>query len=123
MLGKVAMGNMNQTAIASGSRRIVTPNVGTTTSNFGFFAQPGNTGSITRDRFTFVPEAGAKMKYQLGRGQFGLGYTLLVLPNVAMAADQINLNVDPIVGTTTPARFATDTFFLHGLDLGYTLKF
>jgi hypothetical protein len=63
------------------------------------------------------------MKYQLGRGQLGVGYTLLVLPNVAMAADQINLNVDPIVGTTTAGRFATDTFFLHGLDLGYTMKF
>jgi hypothetical protein len=123
MTGKVAMGNMNQTSIVSGSRQIVTPNVGTTTSNRGFFAQPGNIGTISRDRFTFVPEAGAKMKYQLGRGQLGVGYTLLVLPNVAMAADQINLNVDPIVGTTTAGRFATDTFFLHGLDLGYTMKF
>ena len=123
MMGKVAMGNMNQSSITSGSRQIVTPNVGTTTSNFGFFAQPGNIGTVTRDRFTFLPEAGAKVKYQLGRGQFGVGYSLLVLPNVALAADQINFNVDSINGTTAPARFATDTYFLHGLDLGYTMKF
>jgi hypothetical protein len=76
-----------------------------------------------------LPEAGAKMKYQLGQAQFGIGYTLMVFPSVAMAGDQVDRNVDvspfPIGSTpVAPGRgIVSDTFFLHGLDLGLTFSF
>ncbi len=126
-LGKVAMGNVHQTSNVSGQSTEVAPNLTTSTAARGLFAQSSNSGTISRDQFTFLPEAGAKMKYQLGRAQLGVGYTLLVFPSVAMAGDQIDRNVDigNIGGTMAApaARLVTNTFFLHGLDLGVTFKF
>jgi hypothetical protein len=127
-LGKVALGNMQQTTSVDGSFAI-TNTPGPASGARGLFAQSSNSGIITRNQFTFLPEAGAKIKYQLGRAQFGVGYTLLMFPSVAMAANQIDSNIDfngalnnqPIL---SPApKFTTDTFFLHGLDLGLTYKF
>ncbi len=126
-MGKVALGNVRQSSNISGQYSEVAPGGASTTAARGLFAQSSNIGTITRDQFTFLPEAGAKMKYQLGRAQLGVGYTLLVFPSVAMAGDQINRNVDigNIGGAMAApaARLVTDTFFLHGLDLGVTFKF
>ena len=125
-MGKVALGNVHQSSNIVGQFTQVAPNQASTTEARGLFAQSSNIGTISRDQFTFLPEAGAKMKYQLGRAQLGVGYTLLVFPSVAMAGDQIDRNVDigNIGNTAAPgARLVTDTFFLHGLDLGVTFKF
>jgi hypothetical protein len=127
-LGKVALGNMEQSSSVSGNFAINGP-VSSSSGNRGLFAQSSNRGVLKRNQFTFVPEAGAKIKYQLGQAQFGVGYTLLVLPSVAMAASQIDPNIDfngALSNTTilTPApKFTTDTVFLHGIDLGLTFQF
>lgn len=132
LLGKVAMGNMRSTSSVSGSFTENRPDPDPDfAANRGLFAQSTNIGVVTRDRFTFIPEAGAKLKYQLGRGQLGIGYTLLVMPSVVLAAGQIDTNVSsdnlalvPLDPPRTPvAKFQRDTFFLHGLDLGYTFNF
>ena len=132
LLGKVAMGNMRSTSSVAGTytedRPLPDPDFA---ANRGLFAQSTNIGVTTQDRFTFIPEAGAKLKYQLGRGQLGVGYTLLVMPSVVLAASQIDTNVSsdnfalvPLDPPRTPvAKFQRDTFFLHGLDLGYTFNF
>ncbi len=126
-IGKVALGNMNQSSTVSGRHTEVAPGGATSNESRGLFAQSSNSGTITRNQFTFLPEAGAKMKYQLGRAQFGVGYTMLLFPSVAMAGDQIDRNVDigNIGGNMLApnARLVTNTFFLHGLDLGLTFKF
>lgn len=127
LLGKVALGNMQQTTSTAGSYSEVPPAGPSFSENRGIFAQNGNIGTISRNRFSFLPEVGGKMKYRLGRGQFGVGYTLLVLPSVAIAPDQIDQNIDFLniggVMTAPSSRFTTDTYFLHGIDLGYTLQF
>lgn len=127
-LGKVALGNMESTSTVAGQFSITnTPNP--TSGPRGLFAQSSNIGELSRNQFTFVPEAGAKIKYQLGRAQFGVGYTMLLLPSVAMAANQIDPNIDfngalANAAIVSPApRLTTDTYFLHGLDLGLTFKF
>ncbi len=125
-LGKVAIGNMNQSTTVSG--RYTEVGAQTVTANQGLFAQNSNIGTLTRNQFTFLPEAGAKMKVQLGRAQLGIGYTLLMLPSVAMAGGQVDRNVDinPLVlgNPRAPGRgIVTETFFLHGLDLGMTVSF
>lgn len=125
-LGKIALGNMEQKTTVSGSYREAI-NGAVVNDARGLFAQRSNIGTITRNQFTFLPEAGAKMKYQLGRAQLGVGYTLLLFPSVAMASDQIDRNIDigGIAGTPIAPgpKFTTDSFFLHGLDLGMTVKF
>ena len=126
-IGKVALGNVHQSTTISGQRTEVPPNQPSSTAARGLFAQSSNVGTISRDQFTFLPEAGAKMKYQLGRAQLGIGYTMLLFPSVVMAGDQIDRNVD--IGNigfpmaAPGARLVSNTFFLHGLDLGFTFKF
>ena len=126
-LGKVALGNMNQSTTISG-RYTEVSNQASSTEARGLFAQSSNIGTLTRNQFTFLPEAGAKMKYQLGQAQLGIGYTLMVFPSVAMAGGQVDRNVDinpQVVGSpVSPARgIMNETFFLHGLDLGMTFSF
>lgn len=127
-LGKVALGNMQQSSNVTGNFAITnTPDP--VAGNRGLFAQSSNSGPLRRNQFTFMPEAGAKIKYQLGQAEFGVGYTLLVLPNVAMAASQMDPNIDfngALVNAAilSPAsRFTSETFFLHGIDLGLTFRF
>ncbi len=126
-MGKVALGNVRQSSTISGRYTEVAPGGANANEARGLFAQNSNIGTIVRNQFTFLPEANAKMKYQLGRAQLGVGYTLLVFPSVAMAGDQIDRNVDiaNIGGNLAApgARLVTDTFFLHGLDLGMTFSF
>jgi len=127
-LGKVALGNMNQSTTISGLNSQVAPNLAPVTEGRGLFAQSSNIGTLTRNQFSFLPEAGAKMKYQLGRAQLGIGYTLLVFPSVATASGQVDRNVDinPLVfgnPVAPSSRIVNETFFLHGLDLGMTFSF
>jgi hypothetical protein len=126
-LGKIALGNMHQSSTISGSYTEAAPNLPVVRDSRGLFAQSSNIGTLSRDRFSFLPEAGAKMKYQLGRAQLGIGYTLLLFPSVAVAGSQVNRNVDVagIGGTmTSPSpRLVSETMFIHGLDLGVTFKF
>ena len=126
-MGKVALGNVRQSSTISGRFTEVAPGGANTAEGRGLFAQNSNIGTIVRNQFTFLPEANAKMKYQLGRAQLGVGYSLLVFPSVAMAGDQIDRNVDIAnIGGNLAApgrRLVTDTFFLHGLDLGLTFSF
>ncbi len=125
--GKVAMGNMQSTSVVSGlfSQVPPAPNL-PTTENRGLFAQSSNIGTTTQDLFTFIPELNARLRYQIGRAQLGVGYTFVVLPNVAMGASQVDTNVDvfSIGGPVAPTpKFNTEAFYLHGLDLGLTINF
>jgi hypothetical protein len=126
--GKVALGNMQSTSIVAGTfEQIPPPPNSPTTADRGLFAQSSNIGTITQNNFTFIPEVNAKMRYRLGRAQLGVGYTIVLLPEVAMAASQIDTNVDAfnILGTpVAPSpNFNTESYFLHGLDLGLTFQF
>jgi hypothetical protein len=127
-LGKVALGNIHQSSTISGQSTETAPGQAAVVTGQGLFAQNSNIGTLTRDQFTFLPEAGAKLKYKLRGAELGLGYTLLVFPSVATAGGQVDRNVDrnPFVAgqpVAPAARLATETFFLHGLDLGVTFKF
>jgi hypothetical protein len=129
LLGKIAMGDMESTSIISGTySQVPPPPAVPDNQNRGLFAQNSNIGTITRNSFTFIPEMNARMRYQLGRAQLGVGYSLIVLPQVAMATSQIDQNIDalgiPTQTTTTPLpNFNLESYFLHGLDLGVSFSF
>jgi hypothetical protein len=129
LMGKVAMGNMTSTSNISGNyEQIPPPPSSPDRQNRGLFTQGSNIGTVTRDAFTFIPEMNARLRYQLGRFQVGVGYTVVILPEVAMAASQVDTNVD-VFGiinppTTAPVnRFNTESYYLHGIDLGVTYNF
>jgi len=129
LMGKVAMGNMTSTSNISGSYEQIPPLPSLPDrQNRGLFAQSSNIGTVSRDAFTFIPEMNAKLRYQIGRFQVGVGYTVVVLPEVAMAASQIDTNVDALGILNPPTvapvnRFNTESYYLHGIDLGVTYNF
>jgi hypothetical protein len=97
------------------------------TRDTGLLALDSNIGSDERDVFTFLPEAGAKLRYGLtSRLKFNVGYTFLFFPDVVMAGTLIDpildLNRPQSVPTPQP-RFEHDCFYLHGLDLGLSYCF
>jgi hypothetical protein len=128
-LGKVALGNMSSTSIISGNyNQVPPPPSAPDVQNRGLFAQSSNIGTLSRNQFTFIPEVNARLMYQIGRAQLGVGYSIIVLPEVAMGASQVNTNVDalgiispPIVAPTP--KFNTEAYVLQGLDLGVTFNF
>ena len=129
LMGKVAMGNMSSISSISGNYEQIPPLPSQPDrQNRGLFAQSSNIGTVSRDAFTFIPEMNAKLRYQLGRFQVGVGYTIVVLPEVALAASQVDTNVD-VFGIVSPPitapvnRFNTESFYLHGIDLGVTYNF
>jgi hypothetical protein len=124
--GKVALGNMESTSIVSGTNVVQPPNLPAVTQNVGLFALQSNQGTISQNNFTFIPEMNAKLRYRIGRANLGVGYTLVVLPEVAMAPSQIDnyLDLPSASNKVSPyPKFNTEAYFLHGLDLGLTFNF
>jgi len=117
-LSKVSLGNMQQTGTVVGTGENLQ-------GNQGFYAR--NQGTQTRNVFTFLPEAGAKIRYHVTPNtMFNVGYSFLFFPDVALASGLIDTNIDinPIGVPTAPQpRFAHESFYLHGIDLGLVYSF
>jgi hypothetical protein len=126
-LTKVALGNMNTRSNVFGSTTENIPNVGVTTTPEGLLSGP-DTGRASRDRFTFIPEIGAKLRLDLtNRLNFSVGYTLIVLPDVGLGSDLINTTIDSsgIIGLPQqPGGILRDQMtYIQGVDLGLTMTF
>lgn len=126
-LTKVALGNMSTTSNVFGSTTEAIPNGPTTVTPQGLLSGP-DTGRATRDRFSFIPEIGAKLKMDLtDRLKFSVGYTLIILPDVGMGSDLISTTIDSsgIVGLPqNPGGILRDQMtYIQGVDLGLTLTF
>jgi len=117
-LSKVSIGNMRQVGTVNGTGSNLQ-------NNQGFYAR--NLGTQTRDVFTFLPEAGVKLRYHVTpKTSFNVGYSFLFFPDVAKSSGLIDTNIDvtPIGPPTAPRpRFGHDSFYLHGIDLGFTYTF
>jgi hypothetical protein len=136
---KVAMGVMHQDVEITG---------GLTTNQFtvptvvsfpgGYFAQPTNMGSQSRNRFAVVPEASLNVGYRLTSWlSVVAGYTFLYASNVVRPGEQIDRTVNPtqspsfggpipttLVGEARPRfKFEGSDFWAHGLSLGIALQF
>src|SRR5262249_8990526 len=115
LLGKVAVGNMHQTAD-------VTPAPGATPTNAG--------GRQTHDEVGVVPELNLNVGYQLRAGlRFYAGYTFLYLNDVTRPGDQLNTTSSPspgpaglLSGTAQPPVNRTD-FWAQGVNFGLALRY
>lgn len=117
-LAKIAFGNMQQSGLTRGSTNL--------SPDTGILAMPSNSGAYSRDTFAFMPELGVKLGFSARENvQFTVGYTMMMWSDVALAGSQIDNVVDALnVNRTRPeALFATDTFWMQGVDLGVTLAF
>ncbi|MEO8493499.1 MAG: BBP7 family outer membrane beta-barrel protein [Planctomycetota bacterium] len=137
MMGKLGVGNMNQRVAISGSNTLN----GTTTGG-GIFAQDQagnggptfNIGNYQRNLLVWSPEASVKASYCVtDRLSITVGYTLLYWTRVALAGDQVDVNVNRDVlfngpfqagGGASPAFAFRDTdFWVQTIDIGLLFNY
>ncbi len=131
---RVAVGNNTQSVEIAGSTSI-TENDETENYVGGILAQRSNIGSYERDQFTMVPELGLTLGIRLTDWlDATVGYSVLYLPSVVRAGDQISTDIDsnqfppatdPAVSDNLRPRFdfiETD-YWAHGLNVGAELRF
>ncbi len=135
VLGKMSIGNMNQTIVIDGNTVITAPNGALDIRDEGLFALGTNQGSYSRDKIAYIPEAGLKVGYWVHPNvNVSLGYTFMYVSSVVMGGDQINRNLNlsqtnggPAVGPNTnqPAflGFRDTDFWAQGLNFGLECKF
>lgn len=125
--GKIALGNIHETAIISGVTKVMVPGIGNDTQQGSLLALPSNIGRYSRDRFTVVPELQFNLTYCLSQNiRARFGYTFLYMSRVAQAARQIDTGVnpsqiggDPLVGAARPAfHFKNSDFWAQGMNFG-----
>jgi hypothetical protein len=136
VVGKVALGTMQQLATVSGSSVVnnggaITPAVG------GVYALPSNIGRHFRDDFTVIPEIGINLRVRLSDHlQARVGYTFLYASSVARPGNQIDRVINPNQVPTDPASFGTpggparpafsfrdSDFWAQGVSFGLELRY
>jgi hypothetical protein len=132
VLGRVAFGNVRQTARIWGWTIVTVPDVNPVTTTGGLLAQPTNIGTYRQDEFAVVPEAQASVSYRINcRLRATVGYTFMYLSDVARAPDQIDLSLNPtqfnggvLEGPAQPAfAFRTSDIWLQGVSFGVEYKY
>lgn len=131
LLTKVAIGNMRQRATLAGETVRTEPLGAPTVDDSGLLVQGTNAGDRQRDQFSFIPEIGFTVGYQVTtRLSLTAGYSFVYWNDVLLAGNQIdpqlNLtqNPGPIVGPARPAfAFNDNSFWVQGLSLGGELRF
>lgn len=126
-LGKVGFGNIRQTVTIDGNT-VITPLMGApVNSPQGLLARATNSGTFTRDQFTFIPEANFNLGYQYGNWTFLAGYSFIYYKHMAFAGDQIDTRVNlsnPLVGAPLPAQnFRQTDHWLQGVNFGLEYTF
>lgn len=129
-MGKIAIGNMRQTANIQGSNSVTAG--GTVTTDGGLFAQPSNIGFYDGDEFVWSPEVNIKLSCAITRRfSMSVGYTFLYFDQVALAGDQIDRNVNAtqlnggaLVGPIRPAfEFNDGGFWIQTIDIGGSFNY
>lgn len=129
LLGKVALGSTYQVVDISGATTTTLPGAAPATTPGGLLALSSNSGHYSRQRFTAIPEIGARLGGNLTPRLRGwVGYTWLYWSSVARAGDQIDLRlnpgllpppVTPATGPVLPAfPFQSHSFWAQGVDVG-----
>ena len=93
--GCLALGVTDQSINIDGSQVKIRPGESAQTFQGGLLATRSNIGDFKRDRFSFVPEAGLNIGYQITSNLRGIiGYNLLYWDGVVRPGEQIDRGVD-----------------------------
>jgi hypothetical protein len=136
LLGKAALGVMNETTHLSGASRFTYPDGSMTALGVGALVQPSNSGSYGQSRFAVLPEGTATVGFAVTQHiRLTIGYTFLYVSNVFRPGDQIDHVVNPSQVTAMlanqqpfgPARpgfnFATTDFWAQGVNFGMQIRY
>lgn len=131
--GRVALGNLDQDVIITGSTTVTVPGQPAVIQPYGILAGTSNIGTYERDHLGVLSQINASVAYQLSRRwKATLGYTFFMLNDVVRPGDLIDLNVngthiDPNVPDSGPSRpsfdWVSETLLLHGLNAGVEFAF
>lgn len=126
-LGKLAMGDLRRTVDIQGDTVVAIPALPATTTAGGLLAQSTNIGRYGSSRFAVLPEFGVQGRLRLTRRlDFTLGYSLLLLNDVARSGAQVDrvvnptqIGAQPLVGPARPRFELVDSdFWMQSLNLG-----
>jgi hypothetical protein len=134
LLAKVALGYTMSRVSIDGSTTVNEPTVGPSITPGGLLAAQTNmNGSPYKENnFTFIPELGATVEYQLtSHLKATAGYSLIYWNKVARPGDQIDTNVNPtqllggtLAGPANPQfNFATTDFWAQGVSFGLDYRY
>lgn len=122
--GKVGFGNMVKKTHIHGLTRTTVGGM-TTETAAGIFAQPSNSGEHSINKFEVVPSISTKLQLRLiDHLWVTAGYTYMFWPAVALAGEQVNVNInpnqiDPVIGTPAPIfEERLRSFWAHGFTAG-----
>ncbi len=145
--GKVAVGDMNQTANVFGltqTNLITGPGGPLQLIPGGAFTQPSNMGHYTRNVAAVVPEVDCNLNFQMTRwARFFVGYSFLYLSQVARPGDLIDHNINitqtglanalqaagvpgtaPPIGSPAPNfAFHESSFWAQGINFGLQFRY
>lgn len=129
--GKVGIGSMCQKVKITGST-VFTDDAGDTqTFGSGLLAQPSNIGEHRHNRLNIVPQISANAQLRIiGCLWATVGYTYTYWHSVALAGEQVDLNINPtqipgpLSGSPTPVFQHRDTnYWIQGLTAGIYMSF
>jgi len=133
VVGKVAVGPNYQTILINGQTIVTNQATGASISDAqGLFAQPTNVGRYNSTRTTILPEAEAKISFDITECiRFSVGYAYLYMNNVVRPGDQIDRTVNIQVlqaGATAPLlpgppSFRQTTFDAQMLTVGLEIRY
>lgn len=136
LLGKLAIGGTQQQLVVDGVSRVQPPGMAPSFINGGLLATSSNMGRYEGSAFSFVPEFGVNLGWELTpRMRLKVGYTLLYWTNVVRPGPQVDRVVNPALvpasqsfGTSSSpqrpyASFSRSDFWAEGLNLGLEFRF
>jgi hypothetical protein len=135
-LTKVHLGDMEQTFRYAGNRSRNTF-ADNDAGIFGASFENVDQAQLSQNNFTFAPEANLKLSFKMRpHVRFSVGYSFIMWDDVLLLGDNLNRNFattglindgvgGPIGNIDRPAfpGLETDSFFVHGLDLGAVIEF
>jgi hypothetical protein len=128
---KAAFGCNQETIDINGQTIITTPDGQAARYSGGLLALDTNIGHYTHNEFLVIPQIGLQLGYQLADHlRAEVGYDFLYWGQMARAAEQINLNIDPNNIPPNPSggpepRFVLQqtSFWAQGIHVGGELRF
>ena len=99
---------------------VTTPSGGpAATGTGGLLARPSNSGTFERNEFIYVPEASVNLSRRLNEHlDVSLGYTFIYWSSILLAADQVDMSVNPNGGTSPAFTFNDTDFWVQGVNVG-----
>jgi hypothetical protein len=96
LLAKVSVGDMIEVANVTGAQVITVPGAAVVQHPGGVLALGSNIGTYRSNSLAVVPELGATLGWRITSNlQLRLGYSLLMLNQVARVGDQVNTTINP----------------------------